>query len=650
MMKILPNVSLSATLGAVTLLLAVCVHTGCDGSSENGAVTAASPSSAAAEESMSALLPDESPQRVETESETDAPSTAGAAEPMAAQAEGRRAVTSGDSAQSASPERRESAGDATTEPSMRVMPAGPSEAGPMTTGRTAASIEEASADMAAAAVEAVARGGDRGDPNVVPVGIQIEPALLDFGDIPTGDAGIGKVRLTNVGDAPRVLLDCRTSCGCTTTNCERNRVLEPGEFVEIEVKLDGGQRPQLLTKTVTFLFSEHAPLRLTVRGNAVAYVSVEPDVLDAVRNPDGRVVIKSSDGQPFRIRSMFPPIIEDLPADAKVEHELYFSYDQLREEGFRQRRILVRVDHPKADRVTISLAPNVVAPARAADGRPTTTGAVARNAALARLDGLLSSGQEDAAIEMLNADGFGIDFIDNDQQTPLIKAARWGKTRLLEALLDAGADIGAADRLGRTALVYACQSKNLEAVRVMLAAGADISRPDDLGNTPIGWAAGFGTVEIVRELIDRGAEPDVRGGALGFTPIIWASAFGDASVVELLLDNGADVQTMDSLEGMNSLMHAIRTNRHDIVRLLLERGARLEDRNKEGSTAFLVAARNAGADAEMIRLLIEAGADVSVKDNRGRNAIELAAARTDFRGEEVAAAVRAAMRGTSSQR
>ena len=44
--------------------------------------------------------------------------------------------------------------------------------------------------------------------------------------------------------------------------------------------------------------------------------------------PEGKVVIKSNDGQPFRITSMVPPIIKELPAEASLEHELLVNWER----------------------------------------------------------------------------------------------------------------------------------------------------------------------------------------------------------------------------------------------------------------------------------------------------------------------------------
>lgn len=61
----------------------------------------------------------------------------------------------------------------------------------------------------------------------------------------------------------------------------------------------------------------------------------------------------------------------------------------------------------------------------------------------------------------------------NDGTTPLILAARLAIEGMVEDLINADADINAADDLGKTALHWAASVNNVEAVQILLAHGAN---------------------------------------------------------------------------------------------------------------------------------------------------------------------------------
>ena len=55
---------------------------------------------------------------------------------------------------------------------------------------------------------------------------------------------------TNTGDAPLIITDARSSCGCTVPQYPKNTPIAPGESGELVVKFNGSGKNQV-TKTVT---------------------------------------------------------------------------------------------------------------------------------------------------------------------------------------------------------------------------------------------------------------------------------------------------------------------------------------------------------------------------------------------------------------
>jgi ankyrin repeat protein len=92
-----------------------------------------------------------------------------------------------------------------------------------------------------------------------------------------------------------------------------------------------------------------------------------------------------------------------------------------------------------------------------------------------------------------------VNVADTRGSTPLMEAARAGAGGVVQLLVDAGADIGARDALGRDALTLACQSPHAQAetVRVLLAHDADPRLRDPDGRSALDHAAAAGRWDLV---------------------------------------------------------------------------------------------------------------------------------------------------------
>lgn len=479
-----------------------------------------------------------------------------------------------------------------------------------------------------------------------PVLVKVQPEVLDLGEMATRETKSGVVQLLNTGEKPMKIVDSRTSCGCTVANVPKGQELQPGESVDVEVSLRAGARTETISKTVTFIIDGQPPLTLRVTGRARAYVTMEPEILDPEKMPDGRLVLRSEDDTPFVIESMHPQIVEELPEEPATEHELTVDWGQWEEMGSSP-RLLIYLDHPKEKQKMAAIRVQRAAqPASRTSADPTRAEA---------LDGRISdrspgatSAQRDLAILVERGDidsvrtrleeGEAVDQADRSGMSLLGVAAKDGNVEMMQMLLEHGADVNATDRIGRTPLMAAAQSKNADAVQLLIDEGANVdARDNTIGNSALAWGAGFGDAESVRALLDAGARVDVVSQATGFTPLIWAAGFGENATLKMLIDAGADIEAADYAEGATPLMHATRTGRTDNVTVLLDAGANLEAIDATGRTPLLWAAGASGADVSTVQALIDAGAKLDATDKRDWNALDHAKARTDARAAHVIA-------------
>jgi ankyrin repeat protein len=258
--------------------------------------------------------------------------------------------------------------------------------------------------------------------------------------------------------------------------------------------------------------------------------------------------------------------------------------------------------------------------------------------------------------------------------TPLLYAARDGRTKEAELLLAAGADVELAEANGMRPLLMALLNDQLEIARLLLAHGADVNADDFWGRTPLFAAVDYRNLDMnnrdmdspttnfvdrepllqmIGELIEHGADVDARTREVppsrrwlyslgdvswvdftGQTPFLRAALSGDVAAMRLLLEHGAD-PNLPTQAGTTPLMAASGVNwvvaqtytespqsQLDAIQLCLEHGADVNAANSMGLTALLGAA-NRGAN-DIIRLLVANGARVDVVDKEGRSALRWA--------------------------
>ncbi len=94
--------------------------------------------------------------------------------------------------------------------------------------------------------------------------ITFKEETIDYGTITRGDDGLRVFEFTNTGDAPLIISDVRSSCGCTIPK-KPNGPIAPGESSTIEVKYDTN-RVGPIRRTITVLSNASqsmVPLKIT---------------------------------------------------------------------------------------------------------------------------------------------------------------------------------------------------------------------------------------------------------------------------------------------------------------------------------------------------------------------------------------------------
>jgi len=99
--------------------------------------------------------------------------------------------------------------------------------------------------------------------------IDFETEILDYGTIEKGTDGLRVFSFTNTGNAPLIISDVKTSCGCTVPTYSKEAIL-PGEEGEIKVKYDT-KKVGTFTKTITVSSNANLTRKtLKIKGTIVA--------------------------------------------------------------------------------------------------------------------------------------------------------------------------------------------------------------------------------------------------------------------------------------------------------------------------------------------------------------------------------------------
>lgn len=105
--------------------------------------------------------------------------------------------------------------------------------------------------------------------------------------------------------------------------------------------------------------------------------------------------------------------------------------------------------------------------------------------------------------------GNDINAFDLDGDSALHLASNHANVPIIEALLEAGADVNIGQEFnGWTALMEAVVRDNLQIAETLIKAGADVNARDQTGNTALSLARKNGNNEMIQLLLYTGAKED----------------------------------------------------------------------------------------------------------------------------------------------
>ncbi len=214
------------------------------------------------------------------------------------------------------------------------------------------------------------------------------------------------------------------------------------------------------------------------------------------------------------------------------------------------------------------------------------------------------------------------------EKPTLADAAEHGNRTLIRTLLDAGADVNAAQADGTTALHWAVYNDDAETAGLLVRRGANVKAANGYGVPPLSLACTNGNADLVKLLLDAGADANASLQS-GETVLMTAARAGNVEVVKALLALGATPNARERRDqnaklksGFTPLFFAVREGHIDVTRTLLEAGVNVNETLqreeirrdlavvglvRNGTSPLLMAVEN--GHFELAIALVDAGAD-----------------------------------------
>ena len=149
---------------------------------------------------------------------------------------------------------------------------------------------------------------------------------------------------------------------------------------------------------------------------------------------------------------------------------------------------------------------------------------------------------------LIEEEGFDVDLMSEEGNTPIIIAARKNQLESLNFLLSNGANINHQSHYKYSdkysCLMIAAIHNRKDMVRLLLQYGADVNLMCREGRTALSYAAGNGCATITKALLDHKADMNMKC-KLKWSPLSHASHEGRTSCVSILLRHGCEVEDLN---------------------------------------------------------------------------------------------------------
>lgn len=183
----------------------------------------------------------------------------------------------------------------------------------------------------------------------------------------------------------------------------------------------------------------------------------------------------------------------------------------------------------------------------------------------------------------------------NHQKRKLMLAARDGLTDKIESLLDEGVYVNSRCDIYHNAIIQAASNNQLDAVDLLLRRGANVDSVDNMHNTPLICTS---SLEVYKRLFKAGSNINHRNRMLN-TPLFCHAFKGNTLIIKELILSGVPLENKNA-DGDTALLRAAKVGSIDAVQTLLELGADHTAVTSTGKSIFDIASESENPQLEKL--------------------------------------------------
>ena len=193
--------------------------------------------------------------------------------------------------------------------------------------------------------------------------------------------------------------------------------------------------------------------------------------------------------------------------------------------------------------------------------------------------------------------------------TLLTAAAHSGNLKLVDFLVDHGADVNAKNNEGDTPLHRAV---NPEIFDYLVAHGANVNATNNSGHTPLQQVSFSTKPKMLECLLAHGADANTKCGSRSLLHVAASDAGWDGlEKIKILVAHGADVNAKDA-SGRTPLHLVSGKDRLERIKILVANGADVNAKNSRGfSPMFSALLSEANDCTEIAKYFVECGVDLN---------------------------------------